>query len=128
MHDKLGENRSTFPLTCYLTAGTQADKPRDNELILMRLSNMHGIDKEEVEDEESDDENDEEAEKAKAPRLHAAIIPHHGDVNRVKVQSYDTMHLLPPAILVRDYRALRGGGGVERAGKSPNLEPHQRYR
>ncbi|KAI1728220.1 histone-binding protein RBBP4 or subunit C of CAF1 complex domain-containing protein [Ditylenchus destructor] len=91
--DELGENRENYPATCYLVGGTQAEKRKDNQLVIMRLSNMNPIEKEK-EDEDSEEgqssdeeEAEEEREKAKLPVMQAAIIPHYGDVNRVKCQN-----------------------------------------
>jgi len=84
--DSLGDNRSDFPLTCYIAAGSQTDRPKDNELAILRLSNIHGTKKEELDDDESDnDDEDEEEEITKEAVLHAAVIPHFGGVNRLKV-------------------------------------------
>lgn len=72
-------------------SGTQAEKAKDNQLVVMRLSNMYGIEneneKEDSEDDENDESSDEEEEKnkQKLPLMHAAVIPHFGDVNRCKV-------------------------------------------
>lgn len=85
--DTLGNSRQEFPLTCFLVGGTQAEKQKDNQLVVMRLSNMYGNEKkkdDEDEDDESSDE-EEEKEKEKTPLMHSAVIPHFGDVNRVKV-------------------------------------------
>lgn len=41
--DNLGDNRSEFPFTCSLVAGTQAERSRDNEIIAMRLSNLTAV-------------------------------------------------------------------------------------
>ena len=44
--DQLGDNRSEYPLTCFLVAGTQNERPRDNELLVMKLSNLTGMKRE----------------------------------------------------------------------------------
>ena len=36
----VGENRTVFPLTCYLVAGTQAEHGRQNFLILMKMYDL----------------------------------------------------------------------------------------
>lgn len=115
--DQLGEARQNFPLSFYIAGGTQAakvsersqNKPKlifissiqikDNELFVTRFVNIHGIDqpKEDKDDdeessssEEDEDDSDEENEvpKRKRPILHTAIIPHYGDINRIKVSYY----------------------------------------
>lgn len=75
-----------------MVGGTQVEKKNQNQLIVMRLSNMYGIADEKEDDDsddsdkedDSDDEN-EEKKKAKEPVLQAALIRHNGEVNRVKV-------------------------------------------
>lgn len=37
--DDLGSNRSEFPHTMYLVAGSQAEKPKDNCVIVMKVHN-----------------------------------------------------------------------------------------
>uniref|UniRef100_A0A915N529 Histone-binding protein RBBP4 N-terminal domain-containing protein n=1 Tax=Meloidogyne javanica TaxID=6303 RepID=A0A915N529_MELJA len=39
--DSLGVNRQSFPMTSWIVTGTQADKSHSNQLMVMRLSNMH---------------------------------------------------------------------------------------
>ncbi|VVC33069.1 Histone-binding protein RBBP4, N-terminal [Cinara cedri] len=41
--DDLGCNRSEFPHSMYLVAGSQAEKPKDNCVIVMKLSNLNAI-------------------------------------------------------------------------------------
>lgn len=38
--DNLGASRDTFPHTCYLVAGTQASKKNQNNIIVMKVSNV----------------------------------------------------------------------------------------
>ncbi|VDK51820.1 unnamed protein product [Anisakis simplex] len=85
--DTLGDNRSEFPLTCTLVAGTQAEDSRRNEIITMRLSNLYGIphDKEDDESESDNDDDEETTQSAKSPRMHAAAIKHQGSINRIRV-------------------------------------------
>lgn len=90
VHDNLGEKREQSPFTCYLVGGTQVEKLNQNQLIVMRLSNMHTMadEKEDSDAELEDDEDEAQAEqtrKAKDPVLTAALIKHQGEVNRVKV-------------------------------------------
>ncbi|CAG9530837.1 unnamed protein product [Cercopithifilaria johnstoni] len=80
--DDLGDNRTDFPMSCYLVGGTQAEKATNNELIVMKLSNLNPIE----DDEASDSEEDHgESPRNKEPNLQAAALPHIGVVNRVKV-------------------------------------------
>ncbi|KAL3103344.1 hypothetical protein niasHS_002530 [Heterodera schachtii] len=101
LSDSLGDNRSDFPMTAWLAAGTQADRAKDNELLVLRLSNLHANEKtlenakkmgqgkgDESESSSSEDDEEEETESgAKSARMHAAVIPHHGGINRMKCQT-----------------------------------------
>ncbi|CAD5231540.1 unnamed protein product [Bursaphelenchus xylophilus] len=93
LNDNLGDKREKTPLTCYLVGGTQVEKMNQNQIIVMRLSNMYGIADEmsESEDEDEDPEDDDEEaakkKKEKEPVLTTAIIKHQGEVNRIKSQS-----------------------------------------
>lgn len=93
IRDKLGDNREATPLTCYLVGGTQVEKTTQNQLIVMRLSNMHNItdekqdDDSDKEEEDSDEEDEEAKKKEKEPVLQAVLIRHNGEVNRIKVTS-----------------------------------------
>jgi ribosome assembly protein RRB1 len=71
--DDLGMKRETFPLQCYIVAGTQAERAHTNNIIVIKLSNLH-----KTQDDGSDDESDSEDEK---PELEAAMIQHTGNLN-----------------------------------------------
>jgi ribosome assembly protein RRB1 len=94
LNDQLGNNRENTPLTCYLVGGTQVDKKTQNQLIVMRLSNMYSIADEKTDEksddsdqeDDSDDEERQKREKEKEPVLQTALIRHNGEVNRIKVQ------------------------------------------
>ena len=83
LKDSLGESRDTYPLTCYLVAGTQAEKTQKDNVIVMKMSNLHKTLKEEQEDE--DDMEDEDEDLDEKPELEAAMIVHTGGVNRIRV-------------------------------------------
>lgn len=38
--DNLGDNRQSYPATVFLVSGTQAAKAKDNELTIVKLSNL----------------------------------------------------------------------------------------
>lgn len=81
--DGLGNDRSDFPLTSYLIAGTQAPTAFTNRLVVMKMSNMQKTQpKEESDSDESDDEEED-----MTPTLECAIIHHQGSVNRVRVST-----------------------------------------
>lgn len=85
IHDNLGTNRDTFPLTAYIVAGTQAAQNHVNNLVVMKLHNLHKTN-EESDSEESDD--DDEAEE-KYPKMSPALIKHAGGVNRIRSCIYN---------------------------------------
>lgn len=39
--DALGMYRTKFPMTMYMAAGTQADQPQKNKVMLMKMSDIH---------------------------------------------------------------------------------------
>lgn len=41
LQDALGDERRGYPATAYLVTGTQAARPRDNEVTVMKLSGLH---------------------------------------------------------------------------------------
>ncbi|RCN31002.1 WD domain, G-beta repeat protein [Ancylostoma caninum] len=79
-------DRSDFPLECYVVAGTQADKPKNNEIVVMGLKNLHALEEEEDEDELSDEDSDSEDDEKKEAIMHSVTISHYGGINRVKVE------------------------------------------
>ncbi|KAK5971150.1 Glutamate-rich WD repeat-containing protein 1 [Trichostrongylus colubriformis] len=83
------DNASTdFPLKCYIVAGTQADKPKNNELVVMGLKNLNPLedDDSENDDELSDDESDDGNNAKKEAIMHSVSVSHYGGVNRIKNQ------------------------------------------
>ena len=41
LRDKLGSNRTRFPATLFMVAGTQADDVTQNSIALMKVSDLH---------------------------------------------------------------------------------------
>ncbi|XP_017783516.1 PREDICTED: glutamate-rich WD repeat-containing protein 1 [Nicrophorus vespilloides] len=83
--DMLGDNREEYPLTCYIAAGTQANKTHANSIIIMKMHNLHKVvnhENEESDSEDDDEEDDDEGEKN--PKMIAAFIKHPGCVNRIR--------------------------------------------
>nr|XP_033330671.1 glutamate-rich WD repeat-containing protein 1 [Megalopta genalis]XP_033330672.1 glutamate-rich WD repeat-containing protein 1 [Megalopta genalis] len=79
--DDLGNNREDYPLTMYLVAGTQAARAHVNNLLVMKMRNLHKINEDsddELEDDESDDDEN------KSPVMSVAPIKHQGCVNRIR--------------------------------------------
>lgn len=82
--DNLGENREQFPLTCYIAAGTQAQRGKSNHVIVMKMSNLNRTSKN---SEDSDSESSDSEDEDEKPELETAVINHRsGCVNRVRVE------------------------------------------
>lgn len=81
--DDLGDNRTDFPHTCYAVAGTQAEANAQNQIIVMKLSNLKRTWKEQKEESDSEDEDSEDEEDL--PELESAALNHNGCVNRIRV-------------------------------------------
>ena len=41
LQDALGSERSQYPHTAFFVAGTQADQPKNNELMVMKATSLH---------------------------------------------------------------------------------------
>ncbi|OXU28832.1 hypothetical protein TSAR_016827 [Trichomalopsis sarcophagae] len=80
--DALGDSRESYPLTMYLLAGTQAPRAHVNNLLVMKMSNLHGTKVKEDSDEESSDSEDED--NTKSPVMNVASMKHQGCINRVR--------------------------------------------
>jgi len=85
--DKLGENRETFPLTCYMVAGTQSAQTNVNNVVVMKMSNLHKVEPEQKPfmENDSDEEMDKEEKLGNQPIMATAMIQHPGAVNRIRV-------------------------------------------
>ncbi|KAF7238840.1 Glutamate-rich WD repeat-containing protein 1 [Varanus komodoensis] len=88
VRDALGENRTSYPLSLLLCAGTQAESAQANRLLVMKMHNLHGTKqagKESSGSENSSSESEDEADEEKKPQLELAMVPHYGGINRVRV-------------------------------------------
>lgn len=70
-------------MTVYVAAGTQAANPDENQLTIMKMSELHKTKQSEDSDDESDDDDDENDTDGD-PVLESRSIPHRGGVNRVR--------------------------------------------
>ncbi|XP_055534972.1 glutamate-rich WD repeat-containing protein 1 [Wyeomyia smithii] len=89
--DPLGEDREKFPLTAFLVAGTQAARTHVNNVIIMKMSNLHRTSKKQDTDDESDSDeySDEEDVDDKRPQMSCALIKHAGCVNRIRSTTFN---------------------------------------
>lgn len=81
--DDLGNSRESYPLSMYIVAGTQAAKTHINNLLVMKMSNLHG-NKQRSEDSESESSDSEDEDDEHKPVMSVAPIKHQGCVNRVR--------------------------------------------
>jgi ribosome assembly protein RRB1 len=107
--DNLGAPRSTFPLSFFMVAGTQAATSRNNYLAVMRVSNLtqgkHGLQKidkakinktkknnnndsnddtMDVSDDEEDSDSDSDDDDEEEASLHVRKVAHTGGINRIR--------------------------------------------
>lgn len=89
--DELGTDRQDYPLTAYMVAGTQAARTHVNNLIVMKMHNLHktqdGDESGEYEDDgelEDDQDDIQDSNEIKKPQMSCALIKHQGCVNRVR--------------------------------------------
>lgn len=80
--DELGNNRENYPLSMYLVAGTQAAKTHVNNLLVMKMKNLHAT-KDDSDDDSDDDELDSDDD-TNTPVMSVAPIKHQGCINRVR--------------------------------------------
>uniref|UniRef100_T1J1V9 Glutamate-rich WD repeat-containing protein 1 n=1 Tax=Strigamia maritima TaxID=126957 RepID=T1J1V9_STRMM len=98
--DKLGANRTQFPHTAYLVAGTQASLANRNKLIVTKMSNLNKIkiktkeneDEEEDEDDDDDDDDDssdssDDEDDAEKPNMIFASVKQKSCINRVRARN-----------------------------------------
>lgn len=87
--DKLGQ-RATYPMSTLIVAGTQAASSHINNVIVMKMSNLHRTSKDKKEEDSdlesdmSEDESDDEQPEEKKPKMACALINHVGCVNRIR--------------------------------------------
>mmetsp|Transcript_44520 Transcript_44520/g.139647 ORF Transcript_44520/g.139647 Transcript_44520/m.139647 type:complete len:455 (-) Transcript_44520:1166-2530(-) len=81
IRDGLGERRGRFPHTMYMAMGSQASRPQDNKITIMKLSDLHRTQAPDESDAESGDDDDHLDED---PVLETRNLRHRGGVNRLR--------------------------------------------
>lgn len=77
--DKEGYERTKFPHTMYLAAGTQADRAANNKILVMKCSQLHRTTHDDDEDaDDNDDDLDDD------PIIEFKTVKHNGAVNRIR--------------------------------------------
>ncbi|KAI7868744.1 WD40-repeat-containing domain protein [Spinellus fusiger] len=79
LEDTLGDERKSFPATAFIAAGTSVPGVRDNEVLVIKMSNLHKTQQDDSDDEEDPNALDED------PVLEYKSIPHAGCVNRLRI-------------------------------------------
>lgn len=79
--DGLGNNRTNYPATVYMVAGTQAATTKQNELLLLKISQLGRT----MVKDDSDDSDGSDDETEDDPILESRHIPHFGGVNRLRI-------------------------------------------
>lgn len=74
LEDNFGLNRTLFPHTAYIVAGSQSDRAASNQITVMKMSQMEQIQEEEEEEEV----------KEKVPDLNHRSFSFYGCVNRIR--------------------------------------------
>ncbi|XP_065830480.1 glutamate-rich WD repeat-containing protein 1-like isoform X2 [Oscarella lobularis] len=94
IRDKLGDNRTEYPMTCYLVGGTQASRPKDNAIVVIKMSNMKKTYKEEERDDDEDASDSDDSDDEELPTLDTVHIQHDGGVNRIRVAPIESRSLV----------------------------------
>ncbi|GBP55922.1 Glutamate-rich WD repeat-containing protein 1 [Eumeta japonica] len=88
INDTLGNNREDLPITAYLVSGTQATSAHLNNIIVMKMSNLHPTLKSPEQNSDSENDDEEEEEEEDNPQLTFAFIKHQGCVNRIRATNF----------------------------------------
>lgn len=86
LKDSMGDGRKTYPATMYAVAGTQAEdgRQKDNQLMVMKLSNLTRMDKGEASESEDEDDDNDDDDGSGEPILETRMIPLGSCTNRVR--------------------------------------------
>ncbi|CAE7321083.1 rrb1 [Symbiodinium natans] len=84
VRDDLGAQRTSYPMTAYVVAGSQASKTEDNRLYMMKWHKLYKTSKDGKEDDEDESEEEEDSEDEHEAALESKTTPHPGGVNRVR--------------------------------------------
>lgn len=98
VRDALGATRTKFPLTCFMVAGTQAERSEQNALLCMKLSKLCKTKHDGASDDDDSDDSDSDDEDGD-PMIESQALKHPGGVNRLK--------LMPQARRGRRRRAMQ---------------------
>ncbi|KAJ1981221.1 Ribosome assembly protein rrb1 [Dimargaris xerosporica] len=86
--DPAGINSVAFPMTLYAVAGTQADSPGKNEVVFMKMSQLHRTQNDDDDGDGDDGAVNDDDTLDDDPILETKIVNHQGGVNRVRVSDW----------------------------------------
>eukprot|EP00339_Tiarina_fusa_P017877 CAMPEP_0117052704 /NCGR_PEP_ID=MMETSP0472-20121206/36438_1 /TAXON_ID=693140 ORGANISM="Tiarina fusus, Strain LIS" /NCGR_SAMPLE_ID=MMETSP0472 /ASSEMBLY_ACC=CAM_ASM_000603 /LENGTH=397 /DNA_ID=CAMNT_0004767447 /DNA_START=178 /DNA_END=1368 /DNA_ORIENTATION=- len=99
LKDDLGDARQRFPHSLQAVIGTQADVPQNNQLSVLKLSDLAKLPQDKGDDDDellNDDEDDDESSGSEDedldldPILEHYHLPHYGGVNRIRAMPQDS--------------------------------------
>lgn len=82
--DNLGDERRGYPKTTYFVAGTQASRKKENEITVIKLSDLSRTLEREDDDEEEDDDDETDSD----PILESRSLPTTDTTNRIRVSPH----------------------------------------
>lgn len=91
MRDPYGSNREGYPVTTTLVTGTQGEEQNNNSLIVMKMSKLHKMPKDDM---NSDSESEDEDYFDEDPVVEYRKIRHQGAVNRVRGTNAGGKHVV----------------------------------
>ena len=99
VRDNLGDDRKLYPRTVYAATGTQAQagRSRENELLVLKLSNLSRVDKGNETGSESESEDDNDETTSPDPILESRSIPLPSTTNRIRTFQPSTQNSSDPA-------------------------------
>lgn len=83
LRDPFGDARTRYPMTMYMVAGTQASKADENQITVMKMSELYRTKPKSDEDDMDNDENDDDDAEGD-PVLESRSVDHFGGVNRIR--------------------------------------------
>eukprot|EP00301_Raphidiophrys_heterophryoidea_P026162 c8963_g1_i1.p1 GENE.c8963_g1_i1~~c8963_g1_i1.p1 ORF type:complete len:528 (-),score=152.83 c8963_g1_i1:251-1834(-) len=81
LNDPLGHNRTRFPHTVFLVAGSQADTPQNNAIMCLKLSELHKTKHDDSDSDSGSDDSDVDDD----PIVENRNVRHHGAINRLRI-------------------------------------------
>lgn len=87
LEDKLGSERRSYPATMYVVTATQAMRPKDNELLVLKLSSLRKTLEKDEDEQDSDGDSDEDDDFSGDPILESEAIALRSTTNRIRTNA-----------------------------------------